>query len=82
VAYFSGTDTTLNLAVGGRISSVALESGGLKAVYFPVNGPGQDVLVSVSTPGVSVCLTEIKIGNRESRRTGDVVPLPVTKLAR
>ena len=82
VAYFSGTDTTLNFAVGGRISSVALESGGLKAVYFPVNGPGQDVLVSVSTPGVSVCLTEIKIGNRESRRTGDVVPLPVTKLAR
>ena len=82
VAYFSGSDTTLNLAVGGRITSVDLESGGLKAVYFPVNGPGQDVLVSVSTPGVSVCLTEIKIGNRVSGETGDVIPLPVTKLAR
>ncbi|MEZ5119279.1 MAG: hypothetical protein R2686_05150 [Candidatus Nanopelagicales bacterium] len=82
VAYFSGTSTTLNLAVGGRISSVDLDAGGLRAVYFPVNGPGEDVLVSVSTPGVSVCLTKIEIGNRVSQETGDLVPLPVTKLAR
>ena len=81
VAYFSGTDTTLNLAVGGQIHTVPLRAGGLTAVYFPVSGPGEEVLVSVGSPGVAICVTEIRIGNRVSSGTGERVPLPVTKLA-
>lgn len=82
VAYFSGVDTTLNLAVGGRIHTVPLTAGGVRAVFFRVQGPGQDVLVSAGTPGVTVCVTELSIGNRISKRTAQVVPLPVTELAR
>jgi hypothetical protein len=80
IAYFSGTDTTLNLAVGGQIHTVPLRSGGLRTVYFPVSGPGDEVLVSVGTPGAVSCVTDIRIGNRVSAQTGDIVPLPVTGL--
>lgn len=81
VAYFTGEPTTLNLAVGGKIHSVPLEPGGLRAVYFPVNGPGQEVLVSVGTHGAVACVTEVHIGNRVSAETGELVPLPVYKVA-
>ncbi|MEZ5157375.1 MAG: hypothetical protein R2720_11370 [Candidatus Nanopelagicales bacterium] len=74
VAYFSQTDTVLNMAVGGQINTVDLPASGLDAVYFPVSGPGEEVLVSVGTPGVTVCVTEVRIGNRISPRTGAVVP--------
>lgn len=82
VAYYSGTDTTLNLAVGGKIHTVPLVAHGVRAVYFPVSGPGSEVLVSVGTPGTAVCVTEVRIGNRVSEQTGELVPLPVTQLPR
>lgn len=82
VAYFSGAETTLNLAVGGQIHTVPLRADGVRAVYFPVSGPGSDVLVSVGTPGATVCLTEVRIGNRVSSESGELVTLPVTRLAR
>jgi len=81
VAYFSGTDTTLNLAVGGQIHTVPLRAEGLRVVYFPVSGPGDEVLVSTGTAGSVVCVTDIRIGNRVSADTGEVVPLPVGGLA-
>ncbi|MBK6763709.1 MAG: hypothetical protein IPG68_10785 [Micrococcales bacterium] len=82
VAYFSGTDTTLNLAVGGQIHTVPLRAEGLRAVYFPVSGPGEEVLVSVGTPGVVACITDLRIGNRISAQTGEQVPTPITELIR
>ena len=82
VAYFSGTDTTLNLAFGGQIHSVPLRARGLRVVYFPVSGPGEEVLVSVGTPGITSCVTDVRIGNRVSAETGDLVPLPITELGR
>jgi hypothetical protein len=81
VAYFSGSETTLNLAFGGQIHSVPLRAGGLRAIYFPVSGPGEEVLVSVGTPGVTACVTDLRIGNRVVAGTDELVPLPVTKLA-
>ena len=80
VAYFTQTATDLNMAVGGAIHTVPVEPGGLSVVYFPVNGPAQDVLVSIGTPGITVCVTDIRIGNRADLETGDTVPLPVTQL--
>lgn len=74
-AYFTGTATTLNVAFGGRITTVPLAAGGLTSVFFPVSGPGRDVLVSVNDPGVTVCLTELRIGNRVGPG-GDVVAAP------
>lgn len=80
VAYYSGFDTTLNLAVGGKIYTVPMAAGGIRAVYFPVTGPGDGVLVSIGTAGISACVTEVRIGNRVSEQTGEEIPLPVTKL--
>ena len=82
VAYFSGTQTTLNIAVGGQIHTVPLEAEGLRVVYLPVNGPAQDVLVSLGTPGAVACVTDVTVGNRVSPGSEDVVPLPVTQLPR
>lgn len=78
VAYFSGSDVTLNLAVGGEVHTVDLLATRLDAVYFPVSGPGEEVLVSVGTPGTVVCVTEVRIGNRVSAASGRVVPLELT----
>lgn len=80
VAYFSGVDTTLNLAVGGQIHTVPLPAGGLDAVYFPVDGPGEEVLVSVGTPGATVCVTEVRIGNRVDPATDTIVGMPLREL--
>lgn len=77
VAYFAGADTSLNLAVGGQIHTVPLTAGGLRAGYFAVSGPGTNVLVSVSTPGAVVCLTELVIGNRVDPSSGEQIPLPL-----
>ena len=77
IAYFSGSDTELNLAVGGQIHTVPLRSGGLSAVYLPVSGPGDSVLVSLNTPGAAACVTELRIGNRQDAATGEQVPLPL-----
>ena len=82
VAYFTGVDTTLNVAVGGRIHTVPLRGGGLHAVFFRVSGPGQEVLVSAGTIGATVCVTDLTIGNRVSEQTGELIPFPVTELAR
>ena len=76
VSYVSATDTTLNLAVGGQINSVPLRAGGQREVYFPVQGPGKDVLVSLGSESTIACLNEIRIGNRVSLGSGDVVPIP------
>ena len=81
VAYFSERGGTLNLAVGGVIHTVPLQPGGLRAVYFRVNGPGSDVLVSSGTPGATVCVTELRIGNRVGMQSRELVPLPVNRLA-
>lgn len=81
VAYFSATDTTLNLAVGGQIHSVPLPASDLDAVYFRVTGPGDEVLVSVGTPSVTVCVTEVRIGNRVESATGAPVPWPPGPIA-
>lgn len=77
VAYFTGASTSLNLAVGGQIHTVPLEGGDLRAVYLPVSGPGDSVLVSVNTPGAVVCLTELIVGNRVDAVTNEQVPLPL-----
>ena len=52
IAYFTGTETQLNVAIGGRIHSVPLQTGGVRAVYFPVTGPASDIFVSTGSPGV------------------------------
>jgi hypothetical protein len=75
VAYFTGSPTTLNMAFGGEITTVPVTAGGLNSIFFPVSGPGRDVLVSVSDPGVTLCLTEVRIGNRVGPG-GDVVDAP------
>lgn len=75
VAYFSGVDTTLYLAVGGEIHTVALPASDLTAVYFPVQGPGSDVLVSIGTPGATACVTDVRIGNRVHPDGDQLVPL-------
>jgi hypothetical protein len=80
VAYFSGTETTLNFAFGGQIHTVPLRAGGLRAIYFPVTGPGRDVLVSTGAPGAVACVTDVRVGNRVSSPTGERVPLPITGL--
>jgi hypothetical protein len=78
VAYFSGSDTSLNLAIGGQIHTVPIQSKGLRTVYFPVSGPGADVLVSVNTPGATICVTDIRIGNRVDPTTDEMVPAPLS----
>lgn len=78
VAYFSGSDTSLNLAIGGQIHTVPIQSKGLRTVYFPVSGPGADVLVSVNTPGTTICVTDIRIGNRVDPTTDEMVPAPLS----
>lgn len=75
IAYFSGSDTILHVAVGGQIHSVPLPASELTAVYFPVNGPGKDVLVSIGTAEDTVCVTEVVIGNRVEPGGGSPVPL-------
>lgn len=77
VAYFSGTDTTMFVAIGGKITSIPVRAGGIHSVYFRVNGPGSEVGVSLATPGVTVCLTEITVGNRVHPGTEQVVPFPL-----
>ena len=74
IAYFTGTETQLNVAIGGRIHSVPLQTGGVRAVYFPVTGPASDIFVSTGSPGVVACLTEVRVGNRVSP-DGQRVPL-------
>ena len=81
IAYFSGTPTTLNIAVGGQTHTVPLEAEGLRVVYLPVSGPAEEVLVSIGTPGAVSCVTDVRIGNRVSPGE-DIVPLPVTRLPR
>lgn len=81
VAYFSATDTTLNLAVGGQIYTVPLPAASLDAVYFPVTGPGEEILISIGTPGTTVCVTEVRVGNRVDSATGSPVPWPPGELA-
>ncbi len=80
VAYTSGTATTLNLAVGGRITTVPLQAGGPRVVYFPVQGPGEEVLVSLGADDAVACLSEVAIGNRVSPDSGELVPLPPSGL--
>lgn len=75
VAYFSGVDTTMYVAVGGQIHTVPLPASELTAVSFPVAGPGREVLISIGTPGATVCVTEVRVGNRTDPDTGAVVPL-------
>ncbi len=74
VAYFSQTDTTLNVAFGGRIQSVELPASELAAIYFEVSGPGDEVALSISSSDATVCVTDVRIGNRVSPSTGEVVP--------
>ena len=76
VAYFSANATTLNVAIGGQIQTVDLPASDLTSVYFPVMGPGRDVLVSVGTPGVTACVTDLRIGNRVVAGTDEVVEGP------
>ena len=75
IAYFSGTDATLNVAIGGQVHSLALPAHGLQAVYFPVNGPAGDIWISVSEPDVTVCVTQVQIGTRVDKATQSPVPL-------
>ncbi len=74
VAYFTDATTDLHMAVGRDIHSVPLQKDGLRAVYFPVWGPGRDVLLSVDGDAV-VCVTELTIGNRVHPGTGEAVAL-------
>lgn len=81
IAYYTGTETALNVAFGGQINTVPLRAEGVRAVYFPVSGPGDEILVSVGTPGVVACITDVRIGNRVDAETQEPVPWPVTRLA-
>lgn len=76
IAYFTGTPTSLNVAVGGRVHSVPLRAEGLDAVFLPVTGPGTDILVSVGTPGAVACVSDVRIGNRVDAE-GELVPAPL-----
>lgn len=76
IAYFTGESVQLNVAVGGQVTTVPLRAGGLDAVYFPVMGPGTDILVSIGTPGAVACITDVTIGNRVSP-DGAMVPAPL-----
>jgi hypothetical protein len=73
VAYFTDATTRLHMAVGDDIHSVPLQKDGLHAVFFPVWGPGRDVLLSVDGDAV-VCVTDLMIGNRV-HATGETVAL-------
>ena len=70
IAYFSAVDTTMYVAVGGQIHAVPLPASELTAVNFPVEGPARDVLISIGTPGATVCVTEVRIGNRTDPASG------------
>ncbi len=74
VAYFSAVDTTMYMAVGGKIHTVPLSASEITAVHFEVDGPATDVLVSIGTPGATVCVTDVRIGNRVDAATGARVP--------
>lgn len=75
VVYFSGVDTTMNVAVGPEVTTIPITGGGLHSAYFRVSGPGSDVGLSINDPGRTVCVTEVTVGNR-THPGGGTVRLP------
>jgi hypothetical protein len=74
IGYYSARPVTLAVSFGGHQYQITLPASELAYAYLPVQGPGNNVVITPVTPDPKMCLGTVTVGNVQPSPTA--TPLP------